>query len=65
MISKTILNKILLVCLVLSLASSKTILDPSNLKPYMFTYSITGDLVPLQPTKLGYSKSIPYPVDTY
>ena len=58
---KKSLCKLLFLALILQISYSQ-VLDPNKLKKYMFTEEISGDLNPLLPSKLGYSKLWPLPI---
>lgn len=55
------LRIMMLICF-LSITVGATILDNLKLKPLMFTSEITGDITPLEPSKLGSTKSWTYPI---
>lgn len=55
------LRIMMLICF-LSITVGATILDNLKLKPLMFTSEISGDITPLEPSKLGSTKSWTYPI---
>jgi hypothetical protein len=56
------LRIMMLICFLLSITVGATILDNLKLKPLMFTSEISGDITPLEPSKLGSTKSWTYPI---
>lgn len=56
------LRIMMLICFLLSITVGATILDNLKLKPFMFTSEISGDITPLEPSKLGSTKSWTYPI---
>lgn len=58
-------RRIALVFLLVFTILSAEILKETELKPFMFTESITGDVSALKPSTYGYSEYWPFPVEVY
>ena len=58
--------KVVLILLLLSISCMpKSLLQPTQLESFMFTEEITGEVVPLQPTKLIERFGERFPVEVY